>query len=83
MTPFGNRFRLRRFPTVAPRGNEIWCSSRRLGSHRTLWACACRANYSTVSGFVYENRSGVVGRQAGDPGVSGVLVSNGRDVVKT
>jgi C terminal of Calcineurin-like phosphoesterase/N terminal of Calcineurin-like phosphoesterase len=38
---------------------------------------------STVSGVVYENRSGAVRRQPGDPGMPGVLVSNGRDVVKT
>ncbi len=37
----------------------------------------------TVSGIVYENRSGSVRRQASDPGIAGVLVSNGRDVVKT
>ncbi len=37
----------------------------------------------TVSGFVYENRSGAVRRQAGDPGIAGVLVSNGREVAKT
>jgi hypothetical protein len=37
----------------------------------------------TVSGTVYENRSGVARRQPGDPGVPNVLVSNGRDVVKT
>jgi 3',5'-cyclic AMP phosphodiesterase CpdA len=40
-------------------------------------------NVSTVSGIVYENRSGGVRRQVGDPGIAGVLVSNGRDVVKT
>jgi 3',5'-cyclic AMP phosphodiesterase CpdA len=38
---------------------------------------------ATVSGVVYENRSGGTQRAAGDPGVAGVLVSNGRDVVKT
>ncbi len=36
----------------------------------------------TLTGLVYETRSGGA-RQAGDPGVAGVLVSNGRDVVKT
>jgi 3',5'-cyclic AMP phosphodiesterase CpdA len=36
-----------------------------------------------VSGTVYENRSGSDHRQANDPGIAGVLVSNGRDVVKT
>ena len=38
---------------------------------------------STVSGIVYEDRSGGGRRAAGDPGIAGVLVSNGRDVVKT
>ena len=37
----------------------------------------------TVSGTVYENRSGGARRQPGDPGIAGVLVSNGRDVAKT
>jgi len=37
----------------------------------------------TVSGTVYEDRSGGVRRQPSDPGIAGVLVSNGRDVVKT
>jgi len=38
---------------------------------------------NTVSGVVYENHSGGLRRAAGDPGIAGVLVSNGRDVVKT
>jgi hypothetical protein len=41
------------------------------------------ADTATVSGIVYENRSGALGRQMSDPGIAGVLVSNGRDVVKT
>jgi 3',5'-cyclic AMP phosphodiesterase CpdA len=41
------------------------------------------AQVPTVSGVVYENRSGGTRRQASDPGIAGVLVSNGRDVVKT
>ncbi len=44
---------------------------------------AFAAESGTVSGVVYENRSGDVHRQASDPGIAGVLVSNGRDVVKT
>ncbi len=36
----------------------------------------------TVSGIVYESRTGKP-RQADEPGVAGVLVSNGSDVVKT
>ena len=41
------------------------------------------ADTATVSGVVYENRSGALRRQMSDPGIAGVLVSNGRDVVKT
>jgi hypothetical protein len=41
------------------------------------------ADSATVSGVVYENRSGAPRRQVSDPGVAEVLVSNGRDVVKT
>jgi len=36
-----------------------------------------------VSGFVFEDRSGTGRRQPGDPGLAGVLVSNGREVAKT
>jgi 3',5'-cyclic AMP phosphodiesterase CpdA len=41
------------------------------------------ASASTISGTVYENRSGSARRQASDPGIPGVLVSNGREVTKT
>lgn len=41
------------------------------------------ADGNTVSGIVYESRSGGAHRAAGDPGVPDVLVSNGREVVKT
>ncbi len=41
------------------------------------------ADTATVSGIVYENRSGALRRQMSDPSIAGVLVSNGRDVVKT
>jgi 3',5'-cyclic AMP phosphodiesterase CpdA len=37
----------------------------------------------SVSGTVYENRAGGQRRAASDPGIAGVLVSNGREVVKT
>ncbi|WP_246688079.1 calcineurin-like phosphoesterase family protein [Methylobacterium sp. WL120] len=37
----------------------------------------------TASGFVFEDRSGAGRRQIGDPGLPGVAVSNGRDVVRT
>jgi hypothetical protein len=36
-----------------------------------------------ATGVVFEDRSGAGARQAGDPGIAGVLVSNGRDVVET
>jgi hypothetical protein len=36
-----------------------------------------------ATGVVFEDRSGTGVRQAGDPGIAGVLVSNGCDVVKT
>ncbi|HET6374452.1 MAG TPA: metallophosphoesterase N-terminal domain-containing protein, partial [Methylocella sp.] len=36
-----------------------------------------------VKGVVYESRSGAPQRQAGEPGLPGVLVSNGRDAVRT
>ena len=41
------------------------------------------ADSTTVSGVVYENRSGAPRREVSDPGIAEVLVSNGRDVVKT
>ena len=37
----------------------------------------------TAAGTVYEDRSGSGTRQDGDPGLPGVLVSNGREVVRT
>ena len=37
----------------------------------------------TVKGTVFELRSGALTRQAGDRGLAGVMVSNGRDVVRT
>ena len=41
------------------------------------------ADGQTVTGIVFEDRSHAGQRQAGDPGIAGVLVSNGRDVAKT
>jgi 3',5'-cyclic AMP phosphodiesterase CpdA len=41
------------------------------------------AEGATVSGIVYENRSGGARREPSDPGIANVLVSNGREVVKT
>ena len=37
----------------------------------------------SATGVVFEDRSGSGRRQPGDPGIAGVLVSNGRDVVRT
>jgi hypothetical protein len=37
----------------------------------------------TAAGIVFESRTGALTRQAGDPGLAGVLVSNGREVVRT
>ena len=36
-----------------------------------------------ATGIVFEDRSGTGRRQPGDPGIAGVLVSNGREVVQT
>jgi C terminal of Calcineurin-like phosphoesterase/N terminal of Calcineurin-like phosphoesterase/TAT (twin-arginine translocation) pathway signal sequence/Calcineurin-like phosphoesterase len=41
------------------------------------------AQGASVTGFVFEDRSGGGRRQPGDPGIAGVLVSNGREVAKT
>jgi 3',5'-cyclic AMP phosphodiesterase CpdA len=41
------------------------------------------AQTATVTGFVFEDRSGAGRRQPGDPGIPDVLVSNGREVAKT
>ena len=38
---------------------------------------------ATASGVVFEDFSGTGRRQAGDPGLPGIMVSNGRDVVRT
>jgi hypothetical protein len=38
---------------------------------------------TTVTGTVFEDRAGGGRRAAGDPGIPGVLVSNGREVVRT
>jgi hypothetical protein len=44
---------------------------------------AAGAPAPTISGVVFEDRSGSGRRQAGDRGIPGVLVSNGREVVRT
>ena len=44
---------------------------------------ALAAGAPAISGVVFEDRSGTGRRQAGDRGIPGVLVSNGREVVRT
>ena len=44
---------------------------------------ALPAGAPVISGVVFEDRSGTGRRQAGDRGIPGVLVSNGREVVRT
>ena len=46
-------------------------------------AFAANDNQNTVTGVVFEDRSRNGTRQPDDPGIPGVLVSNGRDVVRT
>jgi len=55
------------------RANEIWTESLRRDAQGNLYA----------EGFVFHDRDGSGRRQNGDPGVAGVCVSNGREVVKT
>lgn len=38
---------------------------------------------AVASGLVFEDRGGTGVRRAGDPGIAGVLISNGRDVTRT
>jgi len=37
----------------------------------------------TVKGTVFESRTGALERQGGDPGLAGIMVSNGREIVRT
>src|SRR6516162_657394 len=46
-------------------------------------AFAVDGGQSVVTGIVFEDTSGTGVRRPDDPGIAGVLVSNGRDVVKT
>jgi len=57
---------------------------------RASWLCCLLlstapawAAGTTVSGKVYQERDGKPGRGATDPGLGGVQVSNGRDIVRT
>ena len=47
------------------------------------WARADKAGSATVSGLVFEDRDGSGVAGAANPGLPGVLVSNGRDVAAT
>jgi hypothetical protein len=49
----------------------------------SMGAAFAQEGVLTATGVVFEDRSGRGWRQPGDPGIAGVLVSNGRDVVKT
>jgi len=49
----------------------------------TAQATAVDGRQSIVTGVVFEDLSGTGMRQPDDPGIAGVLVSNGRDVVRT
>jgi len=49
----------------------------------SLTAARAAEGVATVSGFVFEDRSGAGQRQPGDRGIPGVLVSNGREVART
>jgi C terminal of Calcineurin-like phosphoesterase/N terminal of Calcineurin-like phosphoesterase/Calcineurin-like phosphoesterase len=46
-------------------------------------ASAAQAEAATISGVVFEDRSGTGRRATDDPGLAGVLVSNGKDVAVT
>ncbi len=46
-------------------------------------AAATEGKRAIAAGVVFEERSGGVERARGDPGIPGVLVSNGREVVRT
>src|SRR5258708_2254751 len=46
-------------------------------------AIAVDGSQFEVTGIVFEDTSGTGKRRPDDPGIAGVLVSNGRDVVKT
>ena len=71
-----------------------WSDPARGADGRGRRACACgdraarrggakRAGRATVSGIVFEDRDGSGVASAANPGLAGVLVSNGRDVAVT
>ncbi|HEU4497708.1 MAG TPA: hypothetical protein VFR60_00080, partial [Sphingomicrobium sp.] len=55
------------------------CLLSRAAGDRAQAASGCEF----ATGFVFEDRSGTACRHPGDPGIPGVMVSNGRDVVLT
>jgi hypothetical protein len=61
--------------TLATAGSSIMSSMEPASAHGN--------GALTATGVVFEDRSGTGRRGPGDPGIPGVLVSNGRDVVKT
>jgi hypothetical protein len=76
---------------LAPEGltseHKIGLSRRELVKYGTIAAVATvvqpDTQTHTVSGIVYENHSRGGRRAPSDPGIAGVLVSNGREVMKT
>lgn len=54
-----------------------------MAKEEVMRAPARERGAETVKGIVFESRSGARERRPGDPGIPGVLVSNGRDVVRT
>jgi hypothetical protein len=49
----------------------------------TVPAPTRETSHKTVNGVVFESGTGAGERRKGDPGLAGVLVSNGREVVRT
>ena len=49
----------------------------------TVPAPTCETSHKTVKGVVFESGTGARERREGDPGLAGVLVSNGHEVVRT
>jgi hypothetical protein len=74
--------------TIAGQSNEVTRRDLLVGAAGALAASLAQASPAladgaTVSGVVFEDRSGAGTRQDGDPGVADVLVSNGKDVAIT
>ncbi len=56
---------------------------RLMAQNQTAPLPEAKARREWVKGIVFESRTGALVRQAGDPALAGVLVSNGREVVRT